>query len=579
VFALAVMGPSLVLAWLALGSLRDQQLAQERQRGLLYQGVADAIARELQAQLAEQRREFGLIVDKLLGRGSPAELAGTFDDAIRSLWPLAEVGFAVTLSGVMCNPTMLGRPEARRFRLENDGFLSSREPVEVIWQGPKGKAVNLTALDQAGAGAARPGEAKEVFATKSGGSKQRVPDADIQFSSIVGDAREGTLARFLHNRLNLLLWYRSEIDPNYVFGAQIDVPRLLEAARPRLHVEAALAREIVAVLRDDNGQPVARSAGSAPPAGARAAATAELGEMLPHWEVAVFVTDPTRWTETARVTRLALGLLVALLVLVLGVGSWLIVADLRRQLALARQKTDFVGNVSHELKTPLTSIRMFAEMLAEGRVREPEKQRQFYQIISAEAARLTRLLNTVLDFARLERGEKQLAFAPCDLVEVVRETCETYRPHLEALGFALPCDLPPAPVMIQGDRDALAQVLVNLLSNAEKYSGAGRDIEVRLRLHPRAESPGAAAVQGARATNPRVEISVLDRGPGVPGGCEERIFEQFFRAHDSLASGIQGSGLGLTLARQIARRHHGDVRYAPRDGGGSCFTLWLPATA
>ena len=111
-------------------------------------------------------------------------------------------------------------------------------------------------------------------------------------------------------------------------------------------------------------------------------------------------------------------------------------------------------------------------------------------------------------------------------------------------------------------RDALAQVLVNLLSNAEKYSNGAKDIRVE-----------AARCDGAL---PRVEVRVLDRGPGVPRECVEKIFEQFYRVNDSLSSGVQGSGLGLTLARQIARAHGGDVTCAPRDGGGSCFTLSLP---
>src|SRR6185503_11483266 len=110
-------------------------------------------------------------------------------------------------------------------------------------------------------------------------------------------------------------------------------------------------------------------------------------------------------------------------------GSWLIVLDLRRQLTLARQKTDFVSNVSHELKTPLTSIRMFSEMLSDDRVEDPAKRRHFLGIISAEAARLTRLINNVLDFARLERGEKNYQFAACDFAGLARETVESYRPH------------------------------------------------------------------------------------------------------------------------------------------------------
>jgi signal transduction histidine kinase len=260
--------------------------------------------------------------------------------------------------------------------------------------------------------------------------------------------------------------------------------------------------------------------------------------------------------------KLTLGLLIAVLVSAIAAGSWLIVADLNRQLNLARQKTDFVSNVSHELKTPLTSIRMFSELLAEGRVDDPAKQRSYLGIIAAETARLTRLINNVLDFARLERGEKKYHFQKCDLAVVIRETAETYRPHLEANGFQFQCELPEEPLFVNGDRDALAQIAVNLLSNAEKYSGERKEIAIRLLLQT--------------APLPHVELQVLDRGLGVPTGCGERIFEKFYRAHDALSSGIQGSGLGLTLARQIARAHGGEIVYSPREGGGSCFSLRLP---
>jgi signal transduction histidine kinase len=214
------------------------------------------------------------------------------------------------------------------------------------------------------------------------------------------------------------------------------------------------------------------------------------------------------------------------------------------------------------LKTPLTSIRMFSELLSEGRVNDPSKQRSYLAIITAETARLTRLINNVLDFARLERGEKKYNFQPCDLVGLVRETTATYGPQLQAGGFQFDCQLPEAPLFVHGDRDALSQVVVNLLSNAEKYSGDRKEIALRVE---RQSSP-----------LPHVEVKVLDRGLGVPNGCQEKIFEQFFRAHDSLSSGIQGSGLGLSLARQIARAHGGDIAYEPREGGGSCFILRLP---
>jgi len=252
-------------------------------------------------------------------------------------------------------------------------------------------------------------------------------------------------------------------------------------------------------------------------------------------------------------------------VLAIGVGSWLIVSALNVELKLARQKTDFVSNVSHELKTPLTSIRMFSELLAEGRVTDPAKQHSYLNIITAEAARLTRLINNVLDFARLERGEKKYNFQPCDLNGVVRAAARTFRPHLEEAGFKFDCVLPDLTVFLHGDADALSQIIVNLLSNAEKYSNGGKEITLQL---DRRESP-----------LPHAEVRVLDRGRGVPRGSGEKIFEKFYRAHDSLNSGVQGSGLGLTIARQIARAHGGDVIYEPREGGGSCFILRLPLKA
>jgi signal transduction histidine kinase len=359
-----------------------------------------------------------------------------------------------------------------------------------------------------------------------------------------------------------MFWYRSPRDPQLVFGALIHLARLTEGLRNVVKVDPeSLRDEICVVLLDDNARPVTTSRANFQGNWKRPIVATEIGEVLPHWEVAVYLLNPARLTKSAQTLKVTLGLLIALLVLAIGIGGWLIVLDLNRQLTLARQKTDFVSNVSHELKTPLTSIRMFSELLAEGRVTDPEKQRSYFNIITAETARLTRLINNVLDFSRPER--KKYNFAPCDLAGVVQETVASYRPHLEAGGFKLDCDLPESPVCVNGDRDALAQIVVNLLSNAEKYSAGRKEVRVEIRQQS----------QPVR----HVEVRVLDRGLGVPAGSEERIFEQFYRAHDSLSSGIQGSGLGLTLARQIARAHGGDIASEPRKGGGSVFILRLPA--
>jgi signal transduction histidine kinase len=402
----------------------------------------------------------------------------------------------------------------------------------------------------------------EAGADEQQNNLSKVIPAEAEFGQLIGDQTDGMLARFLQNKLNLMFWHRLNAQPDLIFGAELDLNRVVDGLRGLIQPDSAQQNEICVALLDDNAKPVVVSREKFQANWKHPFVATEIGDALPHWEVATYLVNPARLSQAARTARLTLGLFIAVLVLAIGVGSWLIVRNLNAELKLARQKTDFVSNVSHELKTPLTSIRMFSELLAEGRVADNAKQRSYLNIITAEAGRLTRLINNVLDFSRMERGEKKYNFQPCDLAAVVRGIEQTYRPHLEAGGFKFICELPGASVPVRGDADALSQVVVNLLSNAEKYSNGGREITLQL---AQKQSP-----------LPHAEIKVLDRGAGIPRGSEEKIFENFYRAHDSLSSGIQGSGLGLTIARQIARAHGGDVVYEPRDGGGSCFVLRLP---
>lgn len=601
VFVLAVIVPSLVLAWLAVRSLRDQQYALERQRSLLYQGVADGFAKEAGGLLYDREHDFVTQVQALLVNQTPRELALSFDERLRTNWPYAQIGFAVSLTGQILSPSTQGPPAAQLFLADNAKFLCSRESVEVYWnyarndekfsnQGQSLAQNSLSSLKNSAVPEESPDPNQGAYLKKGqkgpqirkvvpqqagtispgkdglenpGQQFSKLSSSEAEFRQLIGEETEGTLARFLDNRLNLLCWYRPRRDTNLVFGAQLSLGPLREGLKHILdELEPALREDIAVAVLDDSGRPAALSHPDFQGTWRHPFVSTEIGEALPHWEVAVYLRDPGKLTRSADLLRLELGLLILLLLLSIGLGSWLIVSDLKRQLKLARQKTDFVSNVSHELKTPLTSIRMFSELLADQRVTDPEKRQSYLHIITAESARLTRLINNVLDFSRLERGEKKYEMRGLDLVALVRDTVETYRPHFEAAGFLLKCDLPPGGVPINGERDALAQVVLNLLSNAEKYSDSRKEVEVRLGL--------------TSGSLPGVELQVLDRGLGVPPGCAERIFEQFYRAHDSLSSGIQGSGLGLTLARQIARAHGGDVRYEPRQGGGSCFKLCLP---
>lgn len=616
IFILTVLAPSLVLAWLAVRSLRDQQLVIERQQTLLYQGVAENIAREAYAHLEEQQTQFAAQVEKLLQNKSPNALAYVFDERIRTNWPMAEIGFAVSIkNNQVLNPPLTGSTECLQFRRENDRFLCNVESVEVYWNSGKG-AINLSALDQKNysnsgtqlsQAVQQPTYQQQVFPSQSQAtgygntdnagqnrnpskrvvspqnklesqtaneqqafpplpsenSYSKVQVTEAEFRQLIGDSYQGTMARFLQNRLNVMTWYRSQKNPELVFGAQLNLNKLKEELKTLINsLPPELHDEVCLVLLDDNARPIEKSSKDFTTTWKKPFVAAEIGEALPHWEIALYLLHPDKLTSSAITLKVTISLLVALLVAAIVIGGWLIVRDLQRELLLSRQKTDFVSNVSHELKTPLTSIRMFAELLADGRVKDNAKQQSYLQIISAESARLTRLINNVLDFARIERGEKKYEMRDMDLCQTVSNSVEALRAQMEAAQFKVILELPDSPVSIRGDADALSQVMVNLLSNAEKYSQDAKEITVGLKIaaHP----------------FPHAEVQVMDRGLGVPKGCEEKIFEQFYRAHDSLSSGIQGSGLGLTLARQIARAHGGEITHAARAGGGSIFTLKLP---
>jgi len=594
VFVLAVFVPSLVLAWLAVRSLRDQQFVLERQRALLYQNIADSLAKDVTGFLSERQREFAAQVENYLNTKKPQSVSADFDQFIRQQWPLAEVGFGVSLHQGLACPSPDAGTIAKVFCADNGDFLANRQVAEVYWNTLNGNLATANSASGRNTGTLNSdvgnNYGSNAFQTKQQNRKVVVADnqaavlgqqlslpnqqaqvfqniskvapADAEFRLLIGDATDGMLARFVQNKLRLLFWHRQQPTSDPIYGAQVDLVRLQSQLNALVVIEPALRDEICVALLDDNAKPRCLTDTGFQTDWKRPFVAAEVGEALPHWELAVYLRNPARLSEVARTTATTLGLLIAVLVFAIAVGSWLIVRDLKRQLTLARQKTDFVSNVSHELKTPLTSIRMFSELLAENRVTEPEKQRSYLNIITAETARLTRLINNVLDFARLERGEKDYSLAVCDLAALTRETVETFRPHLESAGFRFETVLPNQSISVQADRDAMSQVIVNLLSNAEKYSNSSKEIRLELERQPA-----------------RIELRVLDRGPGVPRGCEEKIFEKFYRANASLTNNVPGSGLGLTLARQIAQAHGGDVTYSVREGGGSCFTLHLPLTA
>lgn len=230
-----------------------------------------------------------------------------------------------------------------------------------------------------------------------------------------------------------------------------------------------------------------------------------------------------------------------------------------RQLELAALKASFVSNVTHELKTPIALIRLAVDTLQMHRITNPEEGERFLASISRETAKLTRLVDNILDLARFEAGHHHLKLEPVDLSQLARETLEGFQPRLDHAAFQVEADLPAGLPAARGDATALSHCVLNLLDNAVKYSRDDRTIKV-----------------STAASDGHVTLSVADRGIGISAGDRRRIFEKFVRIENGLVHDVKGAGLGLSLVQQIMRAHGGRVEVNAQSGGGSVFTLVLP---
>ncbi len=254
-------------------------------------------------------------------------------------------------------------------------------------------------------------------------------------------------------------------------------------------------------------------------------------------------------------------LYIALLVLLyigIGLGFGLTIREMRRAYRLSRLKTDFVANISHELRTPLTSVRLLAETLRDGRAESEDEVRQCMETLASESERLSRLVEKLLDWSRLESGRASLELERTEVPDLFDRVGAAWRAQQLPAGYQTEVEprLPPVNV----DPDAMSQVVLNLLHNALKYTG--EDKRIRLR---------------ARRTGRGVAIEVEDNGPGVRPQDRKRIFERFYRADDLLSRKTEGTGLGLAISRKIVELHGGRIELDTRLGEGSTFRVVLPA--
>jgi len=252
-------------------------------------------------------------------------------------------------------------------------------------------------------------------------------------------------------------------------------------------------------------------------------------------------------------------LLVIIMTAILIAGVVFVFRSIKREVELAQIKSDFVSNVSHELRTPLALISMFAETLEMGRVRTEEKKQEYYTIISKEANRLSRIVNKILSFSKIEAGKREYHFSKVNLNSVVDDVYANYQFHLKNGGFNFTLTKDTGLPVVNADSEAVAEAVINLVDNAVKYSLDKKEVSI---------------VTGIEHNY--VYIEVIDKGIGIPTELQDKIFDKFYRVSEGLVHTTKGTGLGLTLVKHIMDAHKGTITVKSRQGEGSSFTLSFP---
>jgi len=330
------------------------------------------------------------------------------------------------------------------------------------------------------------------------------------------------------------------IDPK-VYTRQVLAPKMQEASR----------QKVIVFIQHQNDQVIY----STEPLSQAQVSQYKPLWLMPAYELGIRLKGQSIEALASRRSYTNLFLIIAMnLVLLLGI-IW-VYRNVRKEVNLAQKKSDFVSNVSHEIRTPLALISMFAETLSLNRVKSDEKKQEYYHIIGQESARLTRTVNKILNFSKMEAGKRIYHKESVDLIELVSEILHSYDFHFKQKGFTYTFNKTDNPIPIQADKEAISEAFINLLDNAINYSENDKEIIVQ-----------------CERQEDRIILSVTDKGIGIPNSEQKAIFDKFYRVSSATVHNTKGTGLGLSLVQHIMQAHDGEIAVSSKPGKGSTFRL------
>lgn len=371
--------------------------------------------------------------------------------------------------------------------------------------------------------------------------------------------------RFLHLSETIgkelyLVSYKS-IDGNTIFCIRIDSDVLAKKLIPPILDKLPLRKEWHVQVRDELGNTlIGKDVTNLKAPIPQLVFSRSFEENFPPWKIDIFQSELGLAQRQFNLRRNIYILSVAVVMLAILFGGFLAIKSTAKELELAKLKSEFVSTVSHELRTPLTSIRYLTELLQRGRVQGEDKKHQYYETITRESGRLSRLIENILDFSTIEAGMKEYKFEETDIAELAKDVASGFEEQVDRKEFTITSEIKNQMPKVPADTEALSRALFNLLDNALKYSGKVRNVSLR-----------------AWAKGESVFLEVEDKGIGISKEEQKKIFEKFYRCDNARESDTKGSGIGLTLVAHIVKAHRGEVILESDEGKGTKITIKLPA--